>query len=83
MDLASVRGALDELFLLARHYRSSEKFLELLRFVASFRRYSAFNAMLVHIQMPGAKYVLPAKRWIDEYGRTPKPDASRWSCSSP
>lgn len=34
-ELASVRGALDELFLLARHYRSSEKFLALLRFVAS------------------------------------------------
>ena len=75
MDLESVRGALDELFLLARHYRQSAKFLELLRFVAAFPRYSAFNAMMVHIQMPGAKYVLPAKRWIKEHGRWPKADA--------
>jgi hypothetical protein len=71
MDMASVQGALDELFLLARHYRQSDKFLELLRFVASFRRYSAFNAMMVHIQMPGARYVLPARRWLKEYGRRP------------
>jgi hypothetical protein len=71
LDLDSVRGALDELFLLARQYRRSDKYLELLRFVASFRRYSAFNAMLVHIQMPGAKYVLPAKRWMKKYKRQP------------
>lgn len=75
MDFESVRGALDELFLLAHHYRQSAKFQELLRFVASFRRYSAFNAMMVHIQMPGAHYVLPAKRWLKEYGRKPVADA--------
>ena len=74
-DIESARSALDELFLLARHYRESSKFLELIRFVARFRRYSAFNAMLVHIQMPGARYVLPAKRWLKEYGRLPKRDA--------
>lgn len=75
MDVEAVRGALDELFLLARHYRKSDKFQELLRFVASFRRYSVFNAMMVHIQMPGAQYVLPAKRWLKEYGRRPISDA--------
>lgn len=75
MDIESVRGALDELFFLARQYRRSDKFQELLSFVASFHRYSAFNAMMVHIQMPGARYVLPAKRWLMEYGRRPLPDA--------
>ena len=75
MDVEAVRGALDELFLLARHYRKSDKFQDLLRFVASFRRYSVFNAMMVHIQMPGARYVLPAKRWLKEYGRRPISDA--------
>lgn len=74
IDREEVRGALDELFSLARRYRNSAKFQDLLKFVASFHRYSAFNAMLVHIQMPGAKYVLPAKRW-GEYGRTPTVDA--------
>jgi hypothetical protein len=71
LDIESARSALDELFLLARHYQNSAKFLDLLRFVTKFRRYSAFNAMLVHIQMPGARYVLPAKRWIKEFGRLP------------
>ena len=75
MNLEAVKGTLDELFLLARHYSRSDKFLELIEFVASFRRYSAFNAMMVHIQMPGARYVLPAKRWLKEYGRLPVADA--------
>ena len=47
-DLEQAYGALDELFLLARHYRNSGKFKDLLSFVASFRQYSAFNAMMVH-----------------------------------
>lgn len=75
MTLETVQGALDELFMLARRYKKSENFKELLEFVASFKRYSAFNAMLVHIQMPGAKYVLPASRWHKEYRRRPKVDA--------
>jgi hypothetical protein len=70
-SIDSARSALDELFLLAKQYRDSSKFLDLMRFVARFRRYSAFNAMLVHIQMPGARYVLPAKRWLKEYHRVP------------
>jgi len=75
IDIESARGALDELFMLARHYRDSTKFLELMRFVATFRRYSAFNAVLVHIQMPGARFVLPAKRWREEFRRMPVRDA--------
>ena len=75
MNLERVKGTLDELFMLARHYRRSDKFLELMKFVASFKRYSAFNAMMVHIQMPGARYVLPVKRWLAEYGRMPISDA--------
>jgi hypothetical protein len=75
MDIESVRGALDELFLLARQYHKSEKFKDLLDFVSLFKRYSMFNAMLVHTQMPGARYVLPPKRWIKDYGRRPKENA--------
>ena len=74
-DVDAARGTLDELFLLARHYQKSTKFKELLEFVTKFKRYSSFNAMLVYIQMPGAQYVLPAKRWWKEYKRTPKEGA--------
>ncbi|KAA3621928.1 MAG: hypothetical protein DWQ08_13410 [Proteobacteria bacterium] len=75
LDLAEVRGALDELFTLAGQYRSGDEYLALMQFVANFRRYSAYNAMLVYAQMPGARYVLPAKQWYRDYGRTPIPNA--------
>lgn len=75
MNLDSVKGALDELFLLAGKYRKSERFKELLEVVSSFKRYSMFNAMLVNTQMRGARYVLPAKQWIRDYGRMPKENA--------
>lgn len=65
----AVERSLDELFLFARHYRSSQAYTELLRFVTRFRTYSPFNAMLAHLQLPGAIYVAPAHRWARDYGR--------------
>ena len=69
------RHALDELVNLALQYKSSKSYQELIRFVGHFRFYSPYNAMLVHIQMPGAKFVAPAHRWIREYGRRIRPNA--------
>jgi len=63
------RRALDELFVLARQYKSSREYHDLLQFVARFRFYSPFNAMLVHAQMPGATFVAPPHRWARDYGR--------------
>src|SRR4029078_4799053 len=42
---------------------SSKAFRELVDFVARFRFYSPFNAMLIHTQMNGAKYAARAHRW--------------------
>lgn len=56
------RRALDELFSAAQQYRTTESFHELMRFAVHFRFYAPFNAMLLHIQMPGAVYVAPAHR---------------------
>jgi hypothetical protein len=70
-----IRHALDELVNLALQYKSSKSYQELIRFVGRFRFYSPYNAMLVHIQMPGAKFVAPAHRWIRKYGRTIRPNA--------
>jgi hypothetical protein len=58
------KQALDEPFRLTRQYRSSEAYYQLLQFVGHFRFYSPFNALLVHIQMPGATYVAPPHRWL-------------------
>jgi hypothetical protein len=69
LDQDSARTALDELFVLARKYNSSEAYLELMRFVGRFRFYSPFNAMLIHAQMPGAHFVCTALKWWRDYHR--------------
>lgn len=69
------RRALDELFRLTRQYSSTQSYNELLKFIARFRFYSPFNAMLVHVQMPGARYVAPPHRWLRDFRRRIKPGA--------
>ncbi len=71
----AVQHALDELFNLARKYRSSKSYRQLINFVIRFHFYSPYNAMLIHIQMPGATFVAPAHRWVQQYGRIVKPNA--------
>ena len=71
----STKRALDELFSLTRQYKSAKAYHDLLRFIGHFRFYSPFNAMLVHIQMPGASFVAPPSRWLHEYRRRIKPGA--------
>jgi hypothetical protein len=72
LDRATARTAIDELFTLARKYNSSEAYLELMRFIARFRFYSPFNAMLIHAQMPGAHFVCTALRWQRHFRRAIK-----------
>ena len=69
LDADTTRHSLDELFELSRQYRSGKDYLDLFRFISHFKLYSIFNAVLVHIQMPGAKYVAPAYRWKRDYRR--------------
>ena len=71
----SAQRSIDELFRFARRSTSSESFNGLMRFIARFRLYSPFNAMLAHIQMPGATFVAPPYRWTRDYGRRIKPGA--------
>ena len=71
----STKRALDELFSLTLQYRSSKAYHDLLQFIVRFRFYSPFNAMLVHVQMPGARYVASPHRWLRDYGRKIKPGA--------
>jgi len=74
-DEEATKRSIDELFNFARQYRSSDVYRDLIDFVARFRFYAPYNAMLVHIQMPGARFVAPAHRWIKQYGRLVKPNA--------
>ena len=68
-DRDATRRSLDELFSLTRQYKSSSAYRELLEFIAKFRFYAPFNAMLAHVQMPGATFVAPPHRWLGAYRR--------------
>lgn len=61
------RDKIDELLYLTGRYRKSQEFYELIEFCAKFKTLSPFNAMLVQMQRPGAKYVLTASAWIKKY----------------
>jgi len=71
----TTKRALDELFVLVRQYKTSKSYSELIQFITHFHFYSPYNAMLVHIQMPGATFIAPARRWLNEFGRIVKTDA--------
>ncbi len=75
IDEEATRRALDELFRLTHQYNSTRAYDELLKFMRRFRFYAPYNAMLIHIQMPGAKFVAPPHRWLDQYGQRIKPGA--------
>ncbi len=66
---------LDKLFQDVRSYRSCKNYMELFNFIKRFRNIAPYNAMLIHIQKPGSKYVASAKDWYVRFGRTPKPGA--------
>ncbi len=68
-DETATKRMLDELFTLTSQYKSSKSYFKMLEFVTNFRKYSLFNAMLVHIQMPGAVFVAPPLRWLRDYRR--------------
>ena len=72
----STKHALDELFNATYAYRSSKEFYNLIQFVRRFRFYSPYNAFLIHVQRPGARFVAPPTRWLRKYGRTVKPNAN-------
>lgn len=69
------RQVLDELLAESKLYHQSRDYLELLEFVARFRQYAPFNAMLLQIQKPGLSHVASVKDWKLRFGREPKKDA--------
>ena len=74
-DRDTAKRALDDLFSIARRYRTTKAYKALLHFVARFRFYSPFNALLIHVQKPGAMFVAPAHRWRGMYKREIVPGA--------
>src|SRR5271166_3364829 len=66
--------AVDDLFRQAIRAPGHQALSEFLDFIARFRRYSLFNAMLILVQRPGALAVASRRRWQD-YGRMVAADA--------
>ncbi|MBR6022452.1 MAG: hypothetical protein IK066_08555 [Kiritimatiellae bacterium] len=68
-DRKEVLRGVDELFASAKEYASSSRFLELMEFAGRFKQYAPYNAMLIYLQRPGARFVLSPREWQKQYGR--------------
>src|SRR5260370_40603514 len=66
--------AVDDLFRQALRARENQALSAFLNFLARFRRYSLFNAMLIRVQRPGTLAVESRRRW-EAYGRAGAPKA--------
>lgn len=72
---AKDENTLDELFARTLQLRSTEKFKEVIEFVANLREYSPFNNMLVKLQRPDARYYATASHWRKKFERDVKLEA--------
>jgi len=68
-------NALDEMFTASRHYRKSSEYIDMLRFIGKFTKYSPFNCLLLYTQNKTASYVATANQWRKKFKRFPKRDA--------
>jgi hypothetical protein len=74
-DLETAFNPVDEVFAATARFRNSRDFMELMRFIARFPNYSAFNGWLLYLQNPSATYVATARTWAQKYNRQPRRDA--------
>jgi Zn-dependent peptidase ImmA (M78 family) len=72
---AKDESTLDELFARTLQLRSTDKFKEVIKFVAALREYKPFNNMLVKLQRPDARYYATASHLKKKFGRDVKPEA--------
>jgi len=68
-------NALDEMFAASHRFRSSVEYMDLLRFISRFPKYSPFNGFLLYVQNPDAISVATAGTWKRKYHRSIKYDA--------
>ncbi len=67
---------IDELQFLVEEYRNTKDFKDMLEFIGRFKWLAPYNAMLIQMQLPGARLVLNGKTWAN-YNRRPKKNAKR------
>jgi hypothetical protein len=76
IDLEAIHNPVDEVFAASARFRDSRTVMDLLRFIARFPGYSAFNGLLIFTQNSSATHVATARSWRQKFGRQPKPDAN-------
>ncbi len=77
-NIAHIENAsnpVDEVFAAVTRFRSSPDFMALMRYIARFPNYSAFNGLLLYLQNPSATYVATARTWAQKFRRQPRRDA--------
>ncbi len=75
VDLDTILNPVDEVFAVCTRFRKQSDFIELLRFIARFGGYSAFNGFLLYLQNSSATHVATARSWKQKFGRRPKDGA--------
>ena len=70
-----IESTVDNLLRRSAVYRSSDKFQEMVSFMARFREYAPYNNMLVRTQNPSCGFYAREKDWYERFGRTLKEDA--------
>lgn len=70
-----VVSTVDTLLRQSAVYRSSAEFREMVAFMGKFRRYSAYNNMLVRVQNPHCGFYATEKIWGERFKRGVKEDA--------
>ena len=68
------KTSVDELIAAALAYDSPERLKSLLEFTIKLRRYSPYNAMLLHIQNPESTMIATPRDWRKRYKRKVRPD---------
>lgn len=66
---------LDKLYGDVLSYRTGEAFAGMMDFVRKFPGVAPYNAMLLHMQLPGCQLALTAEDWVLKYRRTVKLNA--------
>ena len=61
---------LDKFFDEVTDYRRSDSFREMMNFIARFPHVAPYNAMLLHLQLPGCALALSAYEWKKRFNRT-------------
>ena len=70
-----IESTINDLLRRSAVYRSSDKFREMVSFMARFREYAPYNNMLVRTQNPSCSFYAREKDWYERFDRTLKEDA--------